>query len=255
MSRGRSAVRIGLLLVASALACKQKGAQPPQEGKAVTRAGPPPASATPVAAPATAEPAAAAPLPSPAVAPAAPAPTLALQAPVDIGLPKTLVASSSSQVARIVWQNLDKLKNGCGKDLAVADFPGGTARTFGCSLFSVLPDGALAVLSGKAVVVSGPHQVLPPATGGEGGLVLASARDFGRYNPEFVQWAVDTLVPGATDDAFRLATQPLFDRFVRPLARVFLVVREEMDREPARLQFERRSFRAALTDQDGVSEL
>ncbi|MEW5725665.1 MAG: hypothetical protein AB1896_21325, partial [Thermodesulfobacteriota bacterium] len=48
-----------------------------------------------------------------------------------------------------------------------------------------------------------------------------AAQDFGRYNPEFVKWLADNLVPGAQDDDFRWLSQPVYDRYFKGTARVY----------------------------------
>jgi hypothetical protein len=67
--------------------------------------------------------------------------------------------------------------------------------------------------SGKRIFDSGPHSAGPN---------FASYR-FGYYNPDFVRWAADNLVPGGSDEALRRATQATYDRHLRDIARSYYV--------------------------------
>ncbi|MEM0962362.1 MAG: hypothetical protein AAGK21_07520 [Bacteroidota bacterium] len=86
------------------------------------------------------------------------------------------------------------------------------ARGPACQIAQVQSLGALAARSGFSVWTSGPH-------GGEGqtlGLDLQSD-DFGRYNPAFVAWAVDHIVPESP--VLRALAQRVYDRDLRTIAR------------------------------------
>jgi energy-coupling factor transporter ATP-binding protein EcfA2 len=47
--------------------------------------------------------------------------------------------------------------------------------------------------------------------------------DFGRYNPEFVRWAIDNLIPAASKPAFRALTAPVYQKHVKHVARVYFL--------------------------------
>ena len=45
--------------------------------------------------------------------------------------------------------------------------------------------------------------------------------DFGRYNPAFVRWATESLIPAASDPAFRELTAPTYQKHVKEIARLY----------------------------------
>ncbi|MEO0556823.1 MAG: hypothetical protein AAF170_01435 [Bacteroidota bacterium] len=73
------------------------------------------------------------------------------------------------------------------------------------------------------VWTSGPHQL--DANGLA--LDLTAERAFGQYNPAFVEWAVANGLP-RTEGAQRIA-QPVYDRYVRRLARVYWLVLSDLE--------------------------
>ena len=58
-----------------------------------------------------------------------------------------------------------------------------------------------------------------------------SAEDFGHYDPAFVRWGEDHLVPGR-DDALRRLTQPVYDRGIWRLARLHALALAALERIP-----------------------
>ena len=109
-----------------------------------------------------------------------------------------------------------------GQDVpAVCDGPFGTwfdtfgVRGLACSASQIVPLGRAAQRAPGRIWTSGPHGL----DGAELRLDLRSARAFGHYDPAFVAWAVDNAIP--TSDAARRATQGIYDRSVRRLARVY----------------------------------
>jgi len=121
-----------------------------------------------------------------------------------------------------VWRNLDRTRNTCREEF---DYhPDGGMRIFACHLRSLITYKRLQKLAGTRIFLDGPHT--------RGHLDLEARRSFGRYNPAFVRWAVDNLIPAADNVAFRQRTQPLYDRYVRPLAAIFLVTYQKTRAEP-----------------------
>jgi len=108
-----------------------------------------------------------------------------------------------------VWVNLSETENRCG----TFDYhPDGGMRVFYCHMLSQLSYVQLLELSPYTIFLSGPHTI--------SGLKLDDPRSFGHYNPEFVGWLGENLVPAAADPAFRERTQGLYNRYVAPLARI-----------------------------------
>jgi len=48
-----------------------------------------------------------------------------------------------------------------------------------------------------------------------------NSNEFAHYNPEFLNWATDYLIPGAEDESFREATQAIYDKHLSMLARAY----------------------------------
>jgi hypothetical protein len=135
-----------------------------------------------------------------------------------------------------VWRKLGGSRNGCPGEFDY--FPQGGMRIFACHLKSLVAYEVLHRESKLDIFVSGPHS--------NRRLVLGSAQTFGHYNPAFVRWAVDHLVPGADDPAFRAATQDIYDRHVKPLARTFFATYRKLQREPECFERERQAYSALL---------
>jgi hypothetical protein len=68
-------------------------------------------------------------------------------------------------------------------------------------------------LSPHPVFLSGPH----------GDQFDWQAKDFARYNPQFVRWAGENLVPAATNKPFRAATQAVYDNHLATLAQAYCI--------------------------------
>ena len=144
------------------------------------------------------------------------------------------------KLVRDVWQQLDKAKNSCG---GYNYYPEGGMQSFACNVMSLAPFTALYEQAQIDLFLSGPHS--------NSALNLASKKDFGHYNPEFVRWAVENLVPGTRDSAFRAATQPMYDSYVAPLARLFYHTHRKIEREPVCFDKEVKRYQRALKKKKG----
>ncbi len=120
---------------------------------------------------------------------------------------------------------------------AVCDRPFGTwfedfgVRGLACSANRKLPLAGVVARAPMPIWTSGPHQGTPESLG----LALHAPREFGQYNPAFVQWAVENGVPESA--AARTLAQPIYDAYVRRLARVYWLAYQSLagDGFPARL--------------------
>ncbi len=88
-------------------------------------------------------------------------------------------------------------------------------------------------LSPVPVFLSGPHHA------GSAGQSSSANRDFnfksydfGRYNPKFIQWAVDHAIPAAEDESLRRITQPFYDKFLREMSRYYYIVYLDIQAQP-----------------------
>jgi hypothetical protein len=111
----------------------------------------------------------------------------------------------------------------CGDDLIYDyELDGGIRNVF-CR--------ALTVLSWKTFLAMAP---VPPFLGGphQNGKLDLHASTFGSYNPAFVTWATRTLLPAETDSALRKQTQPVYDKQLRHLARLYFLVDKAAATDP-----------------------
>lgn len=136
---------------------------------------------------------------------------------------------------KVLWLGLSDSQESCGD---FDYFPGGGMKSFACHLEL---DSTLAWLTrawGKGIFVDGPHQ--------PGNLDLENTASFGHYNPEFVRFLVDHLVPAASDPAFREKTQATYDKYVRPLAKIFVATYDKLEANPECRAHEVDRYRAFL---------
>lgn len=87
-------------------------------------------------------------------------------------------------------------------------FPLGGIQSFWCHRPDSLTVAALREAAGGKIFVSGPHSADV--------LVLDAKQDFGHYDPTFVTWLA-TQVPATSTPE----TQLVYDRYMKPLARIF----------------------------------
>jgi len=138
---------------------------------------------------------------------------------------------------RDVWFKLDQTKNTCEE---YDYFPEGGMRNFACHLKSLISLPFLAQASGLAVFNQGPHQGTM--------LKLDHRYQFGYYNPDFVRWMVDNLIPGAEDAALRKVTQAHYDKYVKPLARIFYATWRKARKEPKCFRREVEHYRSMMEE-------
>jgi hypothetical protein len=130
--------------------------------------------------------------------------------------PPTKALSVRDAWSRLAVTEQAATGNACGDDLMFDYGAGGGMRNFFCRTLTFFSWKTFLKLAPVAPFRAGPHK------GGK--LNLKSERDFGRYDPRFVRWAVDTLVPGANDAELRAATQSAYDTQIRALARTYYSV-------------------------------
>ena len=137
---------------------------------------------------------------------------------------RTAKDSIAGVVSRNVWERLDETTNTCDE---FDYFPDGGMRIFSCHVASIMPEPyeLLQRLSGEPAFLRGPHTTSD--------LSLTETTSFGYYNPRFVNWMVDHLIPGAESAVFRRMTQPVYDRYVKPLATIFFVTYHKIRANPA----------------------
>ena len=141
------------------------------------------------------------------------------------GLPGATPARPPSKAAereaRAAWRGLPSSRSAC--PAGFDPFPRGGLASFYCHAETLLTLEQLERLAGMSSTRG------PPA----GAAPSAIARAFRQYDPRFVEWLRATLLVARADARFREETQPIYDRFVAPLARRWLATRRLMtDRRP-----------------------
>jgi len=122
---------------------------------------------------------------------------------------------AAEREARAAWLGLPSTSNGCREYYDY--FPEGGLAIFYCHARSLLSLERLEALAGM------PSTREPPA-----GVPRALALAFRHYDPRFVEWLRGALLPARADARFREQTQPIYDRYVAPLARQYLATRKLM---------------------------
>jgi hypothetical protein len=122
------------------------------------------------------------------------------------------------------WSVLPTTGNGCGNDLIFDYGVDGGMRNFFCRALTTYSWRTF-VAAAPTIFRQGPHQA--------GKLNFNATNSFGYYDPTFVKWAADNLVPAATDTRLKAATQRTYDTQVRNLARVYFVVDKLFSSNPA----------------------
>lgn len=97
-------------------------------------------------------------------------------------------------------------------------------RGLACIAADVVDPVEIVARAGMDVFTQGPHTV----ENGSFSLNLTSIRDFGHYNPVFVDWLMDNGVVGVGRPAVRALTQPIYDSYMKRLARAYYVTFEDM---------------------------
>lgn len=116
-------------------------------------------------------------------------------------------------------------------------FPNGGLQNFWCHRAPSVQLQKLREVSGVRLFVSGPHR--------DDELELTSSSEFGHYNPAFVRWLREH---GASPrgSAMQLATQPAYDKFLAPLARIFWLTHQKLESAPACTKRELLAYEAAI---------
>jgi hypothetical protein len=157
---------------------------------------------------------------------------------------RALQQAAADELVRMTWMSFEKGVSCTSSEAAYvigAAPDGGTdmsgVRGLYCYAARALPAIVVEGLAGVPIFQSGPHQ--------DGKLNLATT-GFGHYNPAFVRWAGDHLVPGTRDAAFKKATQSIYDTHARDLARAYASAHRYFEERPNELQRIARDYKAAI---------
>jgi hypothetical protein len=147
------------------------------------------------------------------------------------GAPQPVIVAvgyhTPAEAIRALWLDVARLPNSCPDTFDY--FPNGGLRIFYCHVRAWLPFKELRAWAGGRVFKSGPHT---------DELVLDSQTGFGHYDPEFVKWAEDALLPASRDSAFRKLSQPTYDQVMSGRARVYYATYQRMTAHPQWLEKE-----------------
>jgi hypothetical protein len=142
------------------------------------------------------------------------------------------------------WQFLPQSGSACDEEDLSFDYGiGGGMRNFFCR--------ALTIYSWQAFLASAP---VPPFRSGphrDGKLDLNSEQDFGYYNPKFVVWATNSLIPAAESPLLRRKTQGVYDDQVAELAHTYFLVYQKLSSNPALAAVERQRYLDSIETNGG----
>jgi hypothetical protein len=129
-------------------------------------------------------------------------------APIAIATPPAEPPPNGSPLEPLLrtWSD----KENCG---AFDYHPNGGIQSFWCHKPTTLSYVQVISMAGVDVFQSGPHA--------NGELHLDSTKDFGHYNPAFVQWLVEKAGPSPRDSSAQKLTQAAYDKHLKPLATIF----------------------------------
>lgn len=157
----------------------------------------------------------------------APAASAGDAAPPPAGARPGAPPSKRATTVAEAWRALPAVQgHGCADEDLIFDYGAdGGMRNFFCRALKVFSWKAFLAMAPTAPFRGGPHK--------NGKLKLNSERDFGRYDPRFVQWATEALIPAAKDAALRAQTQAVYDGQARTLARTYWEVQRAIASDPA----------------------
>ncbi|GAK49839.1 hypothetical protein U14_01063 [Candidatus Moduliflexus flocculans] len=145
-----------------------------------------------------------------------------------------------ADVVKTAWKNMNLATDHGTTDPIV--YPENSLRDVYYRLKTFAEFGDVASAFGGEVFLSGPHA--------NAALNLDAKDAFGHYNPAFVVWLGETLIPGATDSAFREATQGVYDEYFRKLARnAYFVYRKalaELKSDPNAMEARKQAYLDAI---------
>ena len=139
------------------------------------------------------------------------------------GAPAPEEKKSAADQIRRAWMDLHNATFNKAHDACEFEYgPQGMKNIF-CYVSSVTAYRTLAAWSGMKPFLEGPHSADK--------LDTRSRFTFGHYNPAFVRWMRDNLIPGADDDEFRWVVEPIYNRYFRDTARMYLLVYLKLQRD------------------------
>jgi hypothetical protein len=128
--------------------------------------------------------------------------------------------NQTDQIVRAAWEKLYAAEFGEDRPGCSFDYGPNGMRNIYCYFSTVISYEDLLKMAGMDPFVSGPH--------GNRQLNLNSRNSFGHYNPEFVQWMNDHLIPAVGDENFRWISDPLYQRYLKRTARTYYLMAKDL---------------------------
>jgi len=148
------------------------------------------------------------------------------------------ISSAKTHTITEAWVSLSETENQCPD---VYDyFPNGGLLSFYCHAKTLMDLQDLQRMAKVPVFLSGPHKNNQPTTSAE--------QEFGHYNPKFVQWLIDNLIPAADNGELHALTQTFYEQYVQPLARTYYKSYQALQALPENFAAETRQY-ADLVEQ------
>ena len=132
------------------------------------------------------------------------------------------------------WMDIYKASFAPDRPGCTFDYGPKGMRNLYCYLVSNFPYQKLIALSGLEPFVKGPHTATE--------LDLDNTTEFGHYNPKFVVWMKDHLIPADRDDKFKWATEPIYARYLQKTARAYYLAYEIVFSDPELLKREKKRY-------------
>jgi hypothetical protein len=77
------------------------------------------------------------------------------------------------------------------------------------------------------------------------------SHDFGRYNPAFVRWGTENLIPAASDPAFREITAPIYQKHMKEIARLYYLAHLYVEQHSPEVSALRAKYLESIRERQG----
>ncbi|MGA1872004.1 MAG: hypothetical protein ACMUJM_26100 [bacterium] len=115
-----------------------------------------------------------------------------------------------------IWLGIENAEYRCSLEenrSGVNYWPASGLRGLYCMVKSYISISTIQRISGKKIFIKGPHD--------KNGVDLYNYNSFAHYNPEFIKWAAENLIPADNDIMFREFSQKIYDKYFKSLCRTY----------------------------------
>ena len=142
------------------------------------------------------------------------------------------------------WKSVPVSKPSCPYgSIYYEETPAFGLRTILCHSISVWPILAVENMSGEKVYISGPHKY--------GALNLKSKVEFGHYNPKFVDWAIDNLIPDYQQNDTYYLWLGMYEGYLKPVLQASMKSYYDLEENEDYRRKEIEKYKSELFDQRG----